>query len=124
MRWMVDAMNVIGTKPDGWWKDRHAAMARLVESLERWADSTGEEVTVVFEHPPSPPIDSKVVDIASARTGGPNAADLEIVRLVREDPDPEQVRVVTSDRGLADQVRSLGANVEAAAPFRSEIERA
>jgi predicted RNA-binding protein with PIN domain len=124
MRWMVDAMNVIGTKPDGWWKDRHAAMVRLVESLERWAQTNGEEVTVVFEHPPSPPIDSKVVEIASARTGGPNAADLEIVRLLREDPDPQQVRVVTSDHGLADQVRSLGAEVEAAAPFRREIEAA
>jgi predicted RNA-binding protein with PIN domain len=124
MRWMVDAMNVIGTKPDGWWKDRHAAMVRLVESLERWAQTNGEEVTVVFEHAPSPPIDSKVVEIASARTGGPNAADLEIVRLLREDPDPQQVRVVTSDHGLADQVRSLGAEVEAAAPFRREIEAA
>jgi predicted RNA-binding protein with PIN domain len=124
MRWMVDAMNVIGTRPDGWWKDRHAAMERLVGTLERWAESTGEEVTVVFEHPPSPPIDSKVVNIASARTAGPNAADLEILRLVREDPDPEEVRVVTSDHGLADQVRSLGAEVEAAARFRREIEAA
>jgi predicted RNA-binding protein with PIN domain len=124
MRWMVDAMNVIGTRPDGWWKDRHAAMVRLVESLERWAESSGEEVTVVFEHPPSPPIDSKVIDIASARKAGPNAADLEIVRLLGEDPDPEQVRVVTSDHELGDQVRSLGAEVEAAASFRREIEAA
>ena len=123
MRWMVDAMNVIGSRPDGWWKDRHAAMVRLVEDLKRWADSTGEEVTAVFEHPPSPPIASKLVNIASARTGGPNAADLEIVRLLRADPDPEQVRVVTSDHGLADQVRSLGADVEGASPFRREIDR-
>jgi predicted RNA-binding protein with PIN domain len=124
MRWMVDAMNVIGTRPDGWWKDRHAAMVRLVESLERWAELNHEEVTVVFEHPPSPPIDSKLVKIASARAGGPNAADLEIVRLLRKDPDPRQVRIVTSDQGLADQVRSLGAKVEAAASFRDEIEAA
>ena len=34
MRWLVDGMNVIGSRPDGWWKDRHAAMAGLVESLE------------------------------------------------------------------------------------------
>jgi predicted RNA-binding protein with PIN domain len=124
MRWMVDAMNVIGTRPDGWWRDRHGAMVRLVENLERWATATGEEVTVVFERPPSAPIDSRIVGIASARTAGPNAADLEIVRRVREDPDPEKVRVVTSDHGLADQVRALGAEVEAAAPFRREIEAA
>ncbi|MGE5857760.1 MAG: RNA-binding protein, partial [Solirubrobacterales bacterium] len=36
MRWLVDAMNVIGSRPDGWWKDRHAAMLRLVDQLERW----------------------------------------------------------------------------------------
>jgi predicted RNA-binding protein with PIN domain len=124
MRWMVDAMNVIGTRPDGWWKERHAAMVRLVENLERWATATGEEVTVVFERPPSPPIESRIVGIASAPTAGPNAADLEIVRLVREDPNPEEVRVVTSDQALADQVRALGAEVEAAAPFRREIEAA
>jgi predicted RNA-binding protein with PIN domain len=124
MRWMVDAMNVIGTRPDGWSKERHAAMVRLVENLERWATAIGEEVTVVFERPPSPPIESRIVGIASAPTAGPNAADLEIVRLVRENPNPEEIRVVTSDQALADQVRALGAEVEAAAPFRREIEAA
>jgi predicted RNA-binding protein with PIN domain len=124
VRWLVDAMNLIGTRPDGWWKDRHAAMVRLVENLERWATATGEEVTAVFEHPPSPPIESRIVGIASAPTAEPNAADLEIVRRVREDPDPEEVRVVTSDHGLADQVRALGAEVQAAAPFRRAIEAA
>ena len=29
-RWVVDASNVIGSRPDGWWRDRHAAMVRLV----------------------------------------------------------------------------------------------
>src|SRR5437660_1180627 len=53
MRWIVDAMNVIGTRPDGWWKDRHAAMARLVDQLERWTAATGDDVTVVFERAPS-----------------------------------------------------------------------
>ncbi len=41
MRWLVDGMNVIGTRPDGWWKDRHAAMVRLVGQLELWAASAG-----------------------------------------------------------------------------------
>ena len=35
VRWLVDGMNVIGTRPDAWWKDRHAAMVRLVDLLER-----------------------------------------------------------------------------------------
>jgi uncharacterized protein YaiI (UPF0178 family) len=122
MRWMVDAMNVIGTKPDGWWKDRHGAMVRLVESLERWAESTGEDVTVVFERPPSPPIESVLIEIASAPKPGPNAADHEIVRLLREGPDPAGISVVTSDRALADQARDLGAEVTTAASFRGELD--
>jgi len=33
MRWYVDGMNVIGTRPDGWWRDRDAAMLHLVDLL-------------------------------------------------------------------------------------------
>ena len=56
MLWLIDGMNVIGTRPDGWWKDRDAAMLRLVDMLERWAVVDGQEVTVVFERQPRPPI--------------------------------------------------------------------
>ena len=124
MRWIVDAMNVIGTRPDGWWKDRHGAMVRLVDQLERFVASTGDDVTVVFERPPSPPIESPVVEIASAPKPRPNAADDEIVRLLKEDPDPEEIRVVTSDRALADQARFLNATTEPAEAFRRQIEEA
>jgi predicted RNA-binding protein with PIN domain len=124
MRWMVDAMNVIGSRPDGWWKDRHAAMVRLVDQLERFAAATGDDVTVVFERPPRPPIASPVVEIAHAPRPRPNAADDEIVRRLREDPDPEGIRVVTSDRALADQARFLNATVEPAEAFRRQIESA
>ena len=44
MRWLVDGMNVIGTRPDNWWRDRDAAMLRLVDQLERWAAAEGEDV--------------------------------------------------------------------------------
>jgi predicted RNA-binding protein with PIN domain len=124
VRWLVDAMNVIGTRPDRWWKDRDAAMARLVDQLERWVAATGEEVTVVFERPPKPPISSPLVEIAHAPRPGPNAADEEIVRRLRADPDPEGIRVVTSDRALADQARFAGALVEPAESFRRRIEGA
>ena len=33
VRWIVDGMNVIGSRPDGWWKDRSGAMVALVERL-------------------------------------------------------------------------------------------
>src|SRR5213080_2145798 len=80
VRWLVDGMNVIGTRPDAWWKDRHRAMVRLVDLLERWAASDGEEVTVVFERPPSPPIRSTVIEVAHAPRPRPDAADDEIIR--------------------------------------------
>jgi predicted RNA-binding protein with PIN domain len=123
VRWLVDAMNVIGVRPDGWWEDRQAAMVRLVEQLERWVAVTGEEVTVVFEGPPSPPITSELVEIAHAPRPEPNAADEEIARRLREHPDPHQVRVVTSDRALAERARSLGAVVEPAGSFRRRLEQ-
>jgi len=56
MRYLVDGMNVIGTRPDSWWKDRDAAMLRLVRALERWAAEDGEDVTVlgdVLHQPPA-----------------------------------------------------------------------
>ena len=129
MRWIVDGMNVIGTRGVGggggfesWWKDRDAAMLRLVDMLERWAASDGEDVTVVFERPPSPPIRSTVIVVAHAPRPKRNAADDEIVRLLRADPDPSRVRVVTSDRGLADQAWAAGASVEGADTFRIRLE--
>lgn len=122
MRWFVDGMNVIGTRPDAWWKDRHGAMVRLVDLLERFVAASGEDVTVVFERPPSPPIASTVIEVAHAPRPGRDSGDKEIVRRLRADPDPEHIRVVTSDRELADLARAAGSTVEPAARFRSRLE--
>jgi predicted RNA-binding protein with PIN domain len=122
MRWVVDAMNVIGTRPDGWWRDRDAAMARLVDRLERYSAATGDDVTVVFERKPNPPIRSTVVQIAHARKRGPDAADFEIVKIVEADANPKSIQVVTSDRWLGDRVSALGATVFPSEPFRSRID--
>lgn len=115
-------MNVIGTRPDGWWKDRDAAMARLVDLLERYSAETGDDVTVVFERKPNPPIRSTVIEIAHARKRGPDAADFEIVKIVEADPNPKSIQVVTSDRWLGDRVSALGAAVFPSEPFRSRID--
>jgi uncharacterized protein YaiI (UPF0178 family) len=122
LRWLVDGMNVIGTRPDAWWKDRDAAMLRLVDMLERWAAAAGEDVTVVFERPPSPPIRSTVIEVAHAPKPRRDAADDEIVRRLHADPDPAAVRVVTSDRWLADRASAAGASVEGADGFRARLE--
>lgn len=122
MRYFVDGMNVIGTRPDGWWKDRDGAMARLVDLLERFVAAEGDDVTVVFERKPNPPIASPLVEVAHAPRAGADAADGEIIRRLRADQRPESIRVVTSDRLLADLAHGLGATVEPAASFRDRLE--
>jgi uncharacterized protein YaiI (UPF0178 family) len=115
-------MNVIGSRPDGWWKDRDQAMARLVNMLERWVARTGDDVTVVFERPPKPPIRSTVIDVKHAPRPRADAADDEIVRLLRAEPNPEALVVVTSDRWLADRARAVGASVLGADSFRARVQ--
>jgi predicted RNA-binding protein with PIN domain len=122
VRWIVDGMNVIGSRPDGWWRDRDRAMAALVEHLERWATTEGDDVTVVYERPPSPPIESAVITIAHAPKAAPNSADDEIVRLVRADPNPAEIRVATSDRMLSERVTAAGATVFPAERLRNLID--
>jgi predicted RNA-binding protein with PIN domain len=122
MRWLVDGMNVIGTRPDGWWRDRDAAMLHLVDMLERWAAAEGEDVAVVFERKPSPPIRSTVIEVLHAPRPKANAADDEIVRLLRAEANPSGIRVVTSDRWLADQVWAAGASVEGSESFRTRLD--
>jgi predicted RNA-binding protein with PIN domain len=122
VRWLVDGMNVIGTRPDAWWKDRHGAMVRLVDLLERWVATSGADVTVVFEQPPSPPISSTVIEVAHAPRPRRDSADDEIVRRLVADAEPGQIRVVTSDHWLADRARVAGATVEPAASFRARLE--
>jgi predicted RNA-binding protein with PIN domain len=123
MRWIVDGMNVIGTRPDRWWQDRDAAMHRLVDLLERWAAAENEDVTVVFERRPSPPIRSTVITVAHAPRPKANAADDEIVRILRAAGDAHAVRVVTSDRWLTERAHGLGATVEGSEAFRIRLER-
>ena len=122
MRYLIDGMNVIGTRPDAWWKDRHAAMVRLVHQLESWVAITGEDVTVVFEQPPSPPISSTVVEVTHAPRPRRDSADDEIVRRLAADTEPGAIRVVTSDGWLADRVHAAGATVQPANSFRTQLE--
>ena len=47
--WIVDGNNVMGSRPDGWWRDRRGAQRRLVERLETFAAARDEPVTVIFD---------------------------------------------------------------------------
>ena len=119
-RWLVDGMNVVGSTPDGWWKDRQGAMRRLAGELADYARESGDEVVVVFDGRPFE-LDAEPVEVRFAPRPGRDAADDEIARMVGEDVDPGGVTVVTSDRELVDRVRSNGAQVESARSFLNTI---
>jgi predicted RNA-binding protein with PIN domain len=116
-RLVVDGMNVIGSTPDGWWRDRDGAVRRLATRLQERARVTGDDVTLVLDGRPLadlPEGSHDGVDVRYARRGGRDAADDRIVELVRDDADPSSLTVVTSDRELASRVRDLGASVTGA----------
>jgi predicted amidohydrolase len=118
---VVDAMNVIGSRPDGWWRDRTGAIERLVGQVDRWAEGGEERVTVMLEYEPRREIGSERVEIAWASSGGANAADREILARLPAWLAEDEVLVVTSDRDLAAKARAAGAEVESSRPFRAEL---
>jgi predicted RNA-binding protein with PIN domain len=123
-RWIVDGMNVIGTRPDGWWRDRAAAVRRLTDAMVEWQSATGEPVMIVYDGRPvdvaSDP--DRGVEVVFAARRGPNAADDEIVRRIAADDDPRDMRVVTSDDGLAARLRPYGVQIVPAGRFRRELD--
>ncbi len=46
---LVDAANVMGSRPDGWWRDRVAAVNRLLDELQAWAIGHPGDVVVIVE---------------------------------------------------------------------------
>src|SRR5439155_11157963 len=57
--WIVDAMNVIGSRPTGWWRDRPAAVRRLLGETRRLVAVTREPVTLVVDGRPPPHLRSR-----------------------------------------------------------------
>jgi predicted RNA-binding protein with PIN domain len=115
-RWLVDGMNVIGSRPTGWWRDRPRAMRELVEQLGR----LGEPVTVVFDGRPFALEGGEDVEVMFASRHGRNAADDDIAAYAGE--SGEALRVVTSDAELAERVRRHGAEVVGAKAFRERLD--
>ena len=121
-RLIVDGSNVMGSRPDGWWRDRPGATRRLVDALGAWAE---EEVLVVFDGRPPPDLPRPPrVEVRFAERGGRDAADDVIAALVAADPAPATLRVVTSDAALASRVREHGAQVTGARALRDALSRA
>ena len=123
MRWLIDASNVIGSRPDGWWRDRTGAARRLIGEIRAWAGATGgDDVIVVLDAGPDDLLGaSGGVEVVRAPRRGRNAADDEIARLLETTYDPADTIVATSDADLASRVRALGGRVEGAGTFRSRL---
>jgi predicted RNA-binding protein with PIN domain len=113
-RLIVDGMNVIGSRPDGWWGDRRGAMRRLVAALERIDDH--DPVVVVLDGKPFD-LESDRVDVRFATRRGPNAADDDIAAMAGEGD-----LVATSDAALESRVRAKGAEVIGAGAFRRRLD--
>jgi uncharacterized protein YaiI (UPF0178 family) len=115
----------MGSRPDGWWRDRAGAAARIAEQLGRWAAAADEDVLVVFDgQAPAGLEPPPRVEVRFATRRGPDAADDDIAALVAQDAEPQTLRVVTSDAGLAARVREHGAEVLGAGRFRDALDRA
>jgi predicted RNA-binding protein with PIN domain len=109
-RVLVDGNNVMGSRPDGWWRDRHAAMQRLVNALDDLAAETGDEITVVFDGR------DRGLQATRARVHfAPHADDAIAERA------GAGTTVVTSDRELERRVTARGARTEGAGAFRRRI---
>jgi predicted RNA-binding protein with PIN domain len=126
-RWLVDGMNLIGSRPDGWWADRARAMRELVSELERFVAEGGDEVTVVFdgrasEERPAPGGAAAGRLWVAFAPGGRDAADDEIAERVARVGDPAAISVVTSDKGLSERVREHGVEVVPVGRFRRMLD--
>ncbi|GIF75471.1 hypothetical protein [Asanoa siamensis] len=113
---VVDVANVIGSRPDGWWKDRAAAATRLRDELAA-AVAAGHPIGDV-DHP------LDLILVVEGRAGGvgpvpgvevvsaPRSGDDTIVAVVRDRGENRETTVVTADRELRARVSALGATVQ------------
>ncbi|WP_433718623.1 hypothetical protein ACQP2Y_30550 [Actinoplanes sp. CA-051413] len=110
---VVDAANVLGSKPDGWWRDRAGATAKLRDGLvglnaAGLPDLPGPvDVVLVVEGRAR---DVPAVDgVRVVRASG--SGDDTIVAVVAAEGAGRRTVVVTADRGLRERVTALGAEV-------------
>jgi hypothetical protein len=114
---VVDAANVVGSVPDGWWRDRVGATVRLRDAL-----AATDDLPDTDGGPPVPgPLEVVLVVEGQARgvpsvpgvrvVAAPGSGDDAIVELVSTlDPHRECV-VVTADRGLRERLAPYGVRV-------------
>jgi hypothetical protein len=108
---LIDAANVIGSRPTGWWRDRAGAAGTFVGQVRAAADSgrITEPVVVVLEgkaRAGAPAVRAAGVTVLHATGSGDDA----LVEVVADASDGE-VTLVTADRELRRRAEALGADV-------------
>lgn len=116
---VVDAANVVGSVPDGWWRDRSGAASRLIDRLatlsERGTDAALLGLPADVWFPEWSTVLEGEAKAASARDGmtivrapasGDDAIVAETARLIDAG---RAVTAVTGDRELRGRVEALGA---------------
>jgi hypothetical protein len=107
---LIDAANVVGSRPTGWWRDRPGAARELVRRVRRATaeGSLTRPVVLVLEGQARAGADegsAEGVEVVHARGHG----DDTLVALAIA--SREAVVLVSADRGLAERVRRGGADV-------------
>ncbi|MFF5857213.1 NTP pyrophosphohydrolase [Streptomyces sp. NPDC012751] len=106
---IVDGANVVGSRPDGWWRDRRGAAERLRDRLagEGLPGRPGPvEIVLVVEGAARGVASVPGVRVESA----PGSGDDRIVELTAASAGRARL-VVTADRELRRRVTELGAEV-------------
>ncbi len=108
-RLVIDAANVIGSRPTGWWRDRPGAARLFTERVRATvkAGRLGPPVTVVLEGRARAGAHQSDVDGVEV-VHAPGEGDDTIAAVAAATRD---VVVVTADRELAERVRATGAEV-------------
>jgi hypothetical protein len=112
---VVDVANVMGARPDGWWRDRAAAARRLggeVTALAGRPDSPAPAWVLVLEGQARAAARSLSETSAVRVVSAPGSGDDAIVAVVAEAAGREEsCLVVTADRELRRRCEELNASV-------------
>ncbi len=122
-RVFVDGNNVMGSRPDGWWRDPAGAARRLVAEIIPLALGHGGVWTIVFDgkEPPRMPPSPECIIVVHTGHGRRDGADDRIVELVHERSDGAASLVYTSDAKLRTRVKALGTQVMGSGTLLSQI---
>jgi hypothetical protein len=107
---LVDAANVVGSRPTGWWRDRAGAAHRFVERVRAAAASSEipTPVVVVLEGRAREGMEEGVGDGVEV-VHAPGEGDDTLASIA--EAATEAVTLVSADRALADRCRAVGAEV-------------